>query len=230
MKPIDREPIPFSRTPGTVSERTLKILIENAEKLGWHSIKDSSLQGAFIPIPSTVKIVLGEFAGSPQRAVKEGMIEIELRHKRMKIQGGGFDQEAKEEVQRAILQYELNRIRSQKTPHQELYVHTNDGQKFVAIRTGENPVPNLAPIPHLFSTLVIASLIDSPNFSFSVDDAYEISGRRKPDTGGSIKDLIEILKDNLDVMDKLFGFGKRLRFQDGVYYAAPIAEETPKTT
>lgn len=222
MRDIDSEPRPFPRIPGTISEKTLKVLIKNARIQGWHSLADEALQRAFIPRLDTVKFVLSEYARDGQRAIEEALREINFRE--YTPIGGGFDEEGLEEMQRAILQYELNKMRGERreVPYGRPTIHIYDPQEFV-IGIGHTDAM-LAPIFHKFSSRMIVHIMDNPDLKFDDNDAYDILRTLNPNFRGRVKDQIDILKENLDVMDTLFAFGKRIRFENGAYSVVPTRD------
>lgn len=217
MRDIDKgeENPGFPKTLGTVSEKTLGILAINARFQGWHSIADNALQRAFIGSRlGTVEFVLSEYARNGQRAIEEALLEIHFRE--YTPIRAGFSKEGLEEVQRSVLQYKLNKLRKDTPNHGRLTYTYDQHDPQYPIYVGYED-SNLAPVFHRFSARMIIHIIEDPNFKFDDQDAYDTLRILDPDFKGRVKDEIDIFKENLEVMDTLFGFGKRIRFENASY-------------
>lgn len=183
------------RIPGTVSETTLKALIVNSQRIGWTSLNDPMLESLLLQ-------------------TQESSL-LQLPH---------FDKGVIHELSRSIMLLKMRKnapTPARQIPNQGLTAYPYE-RNSIAIQVGNSSDPNLAPIPNEISGLTIAISLERPDFTFTIDDLYQIMQgfERNPIT--SVRDQIENITDNLNVLNLLFGFGKELKNKNGMYSLSPI--------
>lgn len=177
MRDIDKEPRPFPKTPGTISESSLRFL-GNFERLGWFSIKNPDFRGLFLPKP-----------------------DFDLLLKLPYVSGDVID-----EIHKAILAYEQNTEkieRGEKVTTLPLIPYRYKEDQVV--RVGFGYPAELAPIHHRLTNVIICEMLNNPDQGMGFRNA---------------KSVIQIVRDNLDVLNTLFGSSLELKQRNGIYFLA----------
>lgn len=124
-----------------------------------------------------------------------------------------FNERVLEELRRALQAFEKNKKKPIEEPKMLIgYGDINNPR----IRVGQSFPQVFAPIPHRISNVIVSDYLRDLQAD-SIENLY-LSLEMFPPTTQAWEKEESTIKENLEVMDVLFGFGKQLRSENGVYF------------